>query len=645
MSRFARRRLPDTLLSFPVCTRIRSLSMPEVPNSFSRRVVYNYLEKYFGFQEFRLGQAEVIRSILTGKESVAVLPTGGGKSLCYQLPAILLPGTTLVISPLIALMRDQVLALHKLGIPAASLDSNQSMSERESVEQAFAEGRLKLLYVSPERLTSQRFLDLLQLVEVPFVAVDEAHCVLRWGHEFREAYLGIKDFLETLKPERIGAFTATATPQLRGELAEALGLGNPDVYVRGFFRSNLELKVEKSVSDDARLARMVNAVKARKGKAPALIYATTRQATEDAVETLRHAGLKASFYHGGCDPEHRTRAQDAFINDGVDAMVATNAFGMGIDKPDIRLLIHLSLPRSFEDYYQEVGRAGRDGEDSTALMIWRGKDYRTHTFLIEQQPDPSYREAASRRLTRIYESLKGSRCLWLRILEYFGDPDASDLSSGCDACDRCANGGAVPQTLTGDSHTQAQAILATVRQMDGRYGRGKILKILKGSKAKGIPDWPQSFGVLSTVSMPQLDMLTQGLLDGGYLAVVGSEYPMLGLGPQAEAALEEGAVIEVVLAEAPAGRTALVGTSVASKEMLDGEGDLALLEKLKVWRRKQAEEQGVPAFCILSNRSLEGVAISQPGCEEDLLAVHGIGPVKHEEFGSDLLDLVRTHTD
>ena len=619
--------------------------MPEAPATYSRRVVYGYLEKYFGFKEFRLGQADVIRSILTGTESVAVLPTGGGKSLCYQLPAILLPGTSLVISPLIALMRDQVLALHKLGIPAASLDSNQSMAERENVEQAFAEGRLKLLYVSPERLTSQRFLDLLQLVEVPFVAIDEAHCVLRWGHEFREAYLGIKDFLETLKPERMGAFTATATPQLRTELADALGFEEPDVYVRGFFRSNLELKVEKAVSDDARLARMVNAVKARKGKAPALIYATTRQATEDAVETLRHAGLTASFYHGGCDPEHRTRVQDAFIADEVDALVATNAFGMGIDKPDIRLLIHLSLPRSFEDYYQEVGRAGRDGEDSTALMIWRGTDYRTHTFLIEQQPEPSYREAASRRLTRIYESLRGSRCLWLRILEYFGDPDATALSDGCDACDRCANGGAIAQTLTGDSHSHAVAILSTVRQMDGRYGRGKILKILKGSKAKGIPDWPQSFGVLSAVSMPQLDMLAQGLLDSGYLAIVGSEYPMLGLGAKGELALVEETTLEVVLPEAPAGHAPLAGTSVASKEMLEGEGDLVLLEKLRVWRRKQAEERGVPAFCILSNRSLEGVAIAQPDSKEDLLAVHGIGPSKHEEFGSALLDLVRTHID
>lgn len=617
-------------------------TMPEQPTGFSRRVVYGYLEKYFGHTEFRPGQTDVIRSLLGAEETVAVLPTGGGKSLCYQLPALLLPGTSLVISPLIALMRDQVLALRQRGIPAASLDSNQDSWERQQVEQDFAEGRLKLLYVSPERLASPRFLDLLKMVEVPFVAVDEAHCVLRWGHEFREAYLGIKDFLAELNPQRVGGFTATATPQLRTELAEALGLADPNIYVRGFFRKNLSLSAEKAVSESDRQAKLLAAVREREGKAPALAYAATRQATEDAVEVLRHAGLKAAYYHGGCEPEHRSQVQDAFLADELDCLVATNAFGMGIDKPDIRLLIHLSLPRSFEDYYQEVGRAGRDGLASEACVIWRGKDYRTQDFLIEQQPDPGYREAAKRRLNRLYDCLRGGRCLWVQILEYFGDPEVAALAEDCGACERCAGGGQVMRVLEGEERDIGLAILGCVRQLDGRYGRTKMLKILKGSGAKGIPTWPAAYGMLGPVGMATLESMVQAMLDGGYLSTVGSEYPMLGLGPKARQVLDEEFDLELALgAEEPLPRSQRSRKGAAPEEALDLEPEaLALLEELKVWRNRRATEKGVPAYCILTNKSLEGVARARPANEGELLSVHGIGPSKHEEFGDELLALI-----
>ena len=616
--------------------------MPEAPASFSRRVVYGYLEKYFGHTEFRPGQTDVIRSLLSAEETVAVLPTGGGKSLCYQLPALLLPGTSLVISPLIALMRDQVMALRQRGIPAASLDSNQDSWERQQVEQDFAEGRLKLLYVSPERLASPRFLDLLKLVEVPFVAVDEAHCVLRWGHEFREAYLGIKDFLVELQPQRVGGFTATATPQLRGELAEALGLADPNIYVRGFFRKNLNLSAEKAVSESDRQAKLLAAVRAREGTAPALAYAATRQATEDAVEILRHAGLKAAFYHGGCEPEHRSQVQDAFLADELDCLVATNAFGMGIDKPDIRLLIHLSLPRSFEDYYQEVGRAGRDGLDSEACVIWRGKDYRTQDFLIEQQPDPGYREAAKRRLNRLYDCLRGGRCLWVQILEYFGDPEVVALAEDCGACERCSDGGQVLRVLEGEEREVGLQVLGCVKELEGRYGRTKILKILRGSGAKGIPTWPQAYGKLGRVPQASLEGMVQAMLDGGYLSTVGSEYPMLGLGPKARQVMEEEFDLELALGEeATAVKPSRSRRVAAVEEELELEPEaLELLQELKNWRQRRASDKGVPAYCILSNRSLEGVARSRPANEEELLSVHGIGPNKHEEFGAELLALV-----
>ncbi len=505
---------------------------------FGRQKVYGYLQRYFGFSDFRLGQADVIRSILGGREAIAVLPTGGGKSLCYQLPSILLPGTSLVISPLIALMRDQVMALRQRGIPAASIDSSQDYAEREAVEQAFVAGQLKLLYVSPERLASQRFLDMLKLIDVPFVAVDEAHCVLRWGHEFREAYLGIRPFLETLKPRHVGAFTATATPQLRSELAECLGLEDPDVYVRGFFRPNLHLEHERMDSESSRHQKLLGLVREREGKAPALIYAATRQATEDAAAMLCRAGLNASYYHGGCEPEYRTQAQDEFLADELDALVATNAFGMGIDKPDLRLLVHLSLPRSFEDYYQEVGRAGRDGLDSQVVTLWRGADYRTQNFLVDQQPDFAYREAAKRRLNRMYDAMRSTHCLWKRILEYFGDPDVSELTQGCGACASCGQPPREIRSLEGEDLDSCLAILQCVQELDGRFGRTKIVKILKGSKAKGVPDWPQSYGALAAIKAAQLEVFAQELLDGGYLEVAGSEYPTLGLAARGKGALE-----------------------------------------------------------------------------------------------------------
>jgi len=410
------------------------------PRVFSRREVYGVLRETFGHREFRLGQPDVVRSILQGRETITVLPTGGGKSLCYQLPALLFEGTSLVISPLIALMRDQVMALQARGVAAASLHSNQDMAERREVEHAVANGQVKLLYVSPERLASPRFLDLVGSLRIPFVAVDEAHCVVRWGHEFRSAYLDIGPFLGRLKPRHVAAFTATATPELRDELGSALGMQEPALFVRGFFRENIHLAAERCDSEPARLERLQSLVESRGGPAPALVYGATRAACEETAAFLRDAGMRAEHYHAGCEPGHRRRVQDAFLADEIDAMVATNAFGMGIDKPDLRLLVHISLPPSFEDYYQEIGRAGRDGAESNALLLWRGKDYRTRSFLAEQQESPEIRDAALRRLNRLYQTLQGRGCLWRRILEYFGDPEAHELNDGCGACARCLEG-------------------------------------------------------------------------------------------------------------------------------------------------------------------------------------------------------------
>ncbi len=473
--------------------------------TYTRNEVYRVLRETFGHEEFRLGQADVVRSVLHGKHTITVLPTGAGKSLCYQLPGLLFPGTSLIISPLIALMRDQVLALERRGIAAASLHSNQNADERRRVLRALAAGELKLLYVSPERLALPHFHDLLRGIEVGFVAIDEAHCVVRWGHEFRPAYLEIEPFLRMLQPPHIAAFTATATPELRDKLGSVLGLTDPELYVRGFFRSNLHLTEERHQSDADRLDRLRDLVRDREGTATALVYVATRAMAEQAAAHLREHGLRALHYHAGCDAGHRSAAQDAFIADEVDALVATNAFGMGIDKPDIRLLVHLALPPSFEDYYQELGRAGRDGAEAHCVLLWRGSDYRTRTFLAEQQENAAAREPALRRLNRLYQTLQGRGCLWRRILEYFGDPQVQELVEGCGACARCRDGGTELVALEGVARANALTALAGVRELGGRLGRKKIAGVLKGSKAQGIPDRHEAFGSLPGLTLDALE--------------------------------------------------------------------------------------------------------------------------------------------
>ncbi|MHC4952976.1 MAG: RecQ family ATP-dependent DNA helicase [Planctomycetota bacterium] len=610
--------------------------METAPRIFSRREVYGALQEAFGHEEFRVGQPDVVRSILQGRETITVLPTGGGKSLCYQLPALLFEGTSLIISPLIALMRDQVMALRARGVAAASLDSNQDYGERRDVEHALAEGQLKLLYVSPERLGSERFLDLVSSLDIPFVAVDEAHCVVRWGHEFRSAYLEIGPFLQRLQPRHVAAFTATATPELRDELGSALGMADPVIYVRGFFRENIHLAAERCDSDAGRLDRLLELVKAREGSAPALVYGATRAACEETAAFLRADGLRAEHYHAGCEPQHRRDVQDAFLADEIDAMVATNAFGMGIDKPDLRLLVHVSLPPSFEDYYQEVGRAGRDGLDSNAVLLWRGSDYRTRSFLAEQQENPVSREAALRRLNRLYQTLRGRGCLWRRILEYFGDPQARELGDGCGACTRCLDGDSDLHKLEGDAHENAVAALACLLEVDGALGRKKIAGILKGSAAQGVPDWHKAFGSLKRLTLAAIEELLQSLLDSGYAAVRGTEYPTLGISREGLDALHGGGDIVVLGAPEPS-RTA---RRKEPAEPAWDEADPALVSALKEWRAEQARERGVPPYVVLHDKSIAALAARRPATLPELLEIPGIGPAKAESFGEALLGLV-----
>jgi len=599
--------------------------------------------------DFRPGQADVVRSIGCGRPTIAVMPTGGGKSLCYQLPAALLPGTSLVISPLISLMRDQVLALRARGYAAGNLDSTQGFEERAAVERAFVAGRLKLLYVSPERLQAPRFLDLLARVQVPFVAIDEAHCVLRWGHEFREAYLQIQPFLERLRPACVAAFTATATPELRQELGAALGMRDPALFVHGFFRPNLHLADWRLTNEAGRMRQLVQLVRGREGPAPALIYAATRQKTEDAAAALEAAGLRAAFYHAGVEGERRRRVQDAFLADELDALAATSAFGMGIDKPDLRLLVHLSMPRSFEDYYQEIGRAGRDGRDARVVLLWSGRDFRTQAFLVERNEDPLQRAAAARRLHRVHEALQSNLCLWRRLLEYFGDPDVAQVVPQCGSCARCEGAAGVARALEPREQDLARQVLASLaahEDLRRSFGRRRFLAILRGSRARGIPEQAPGYGCARGVSGKELGALLQALMDAGLAGTRGGEYPVLTVTPRGRELLaeEDGEAWRLPLAAAPEPpparpRAAAAPRSPEPQEPLDPL-EAELFGRLKTWRARVAAAQGRPAYVVATNRSLLALARMQPREEEDLLAVPGLGPKRVARYGRALLSLV-----
>lgn len=609
----------------------------------------------FGHASFRPGQEEVARALLGGRDALAVFPTGGGKSLCYQLPALLLPGTSLVVSPLIALIRDQIGALRRRGIAAAGIDSAQSWEERRESERAFAAGELKLLYVSPERLLTPAFLALAERAEIPFVAVDEAHCVVRWGHDFRPAYLEVGAFLKRFRPGRTGAFTATAAPGLRDAIAEALHLREPLVRVRGFFRPNLRLAARKVEGGVARwLEEVREAVAGREDAGPALVYVTTRKAAEEIAGDLSARGLRATHYHGDCSPEQRAAAQRGFLEGGLDALVATRAFGMGVDKPDLRLVVHAQMPASFEDWYQEAGRAGRDGRAARCEMLWRGQDYRTQDFLISRDAeegearDPQVVAAAKQRLNFFHHAIGSQSCLWRAILDYFGDADAGALASGgCGACARCEERRGAAHVELGEREARiAWAVLRAAAHRQ-RYGRRKLALVLAGSSAQGVPSWHPGFGALKDLPQAEIGAWIQTLLDEGYLGIEGDEYPVVAPTARAVEAAEAGGAITVVRAAEPPRGASTVRSGAASRRGsaagadADSAGaDPALAARLRAWRAARARALGKPAYVVFSDKTLHALAAARPATAEELLALPGIGPAKLESFGRELLAVI-----
>ncbi|MGL5380703.1 DNA helicase RecQ, partial [Clostridium sp.] len=443
------------------------------------------LEKYYGYKSFRKGQEDVILNILNGNDVLAIMPTGGGKSLCYQIPALLLEGVTLVVSPLISLMKDQVDTIKEMGINGAYINSSLSTLEFNSILDGIKNNKYKIIYIAPERLESNEFIEAITRCRISQVAIDEAHCISQWGHDFRSSYRRITFFIDKLVERPIvTAFTATATEEVKNDIVRLLRLREPKIFLTGFDRENLNINIVKNGS---KLIYLLNFLEGNKGKA-GIIYAATRKEVSAVCEKLKERGYSVGQYHAGLSDEERRLNQEEFIHDRIDIMVATNAFGMGIDKPNIRYVIHYNMPKNIEGYYQEIGRAGRDGEESTCILLFTPSDVHTQKYLIEMSVENEERKISQyKKLQQMIDLVYSNGCLRSYILEYFGDDKVND----CNNCSNCLNDGEVT-----DKTIDAQKVLSCIYRMKRSFGATMVIDVLRGSKNKKVLQF--SFETLST---------------------------------------------------------------------------------------------------------------------------------------------------
>jgi len=619
------------------------------------------LERFFGHKAFRPGQEEIVRTALAGRDLLAVMPTGSGKSIGYQLPALLLPGTTLVVSPLIALMKDQVDELGRRGIAAAALHSLMTAAEREGVLRRAREGAWRLLYVSPERFANESFASTLQRVPLARFAVDEAHCVSEWGHDFRPDYRRLAEAAGRCRradglPGRppILAFTATATPEVRQDIVDLLGLQSPEVFVAGFDRPNIFLDVRRVSGDLEKRVLLPELV----GERRAIVYAATRKSTERAAAALRLARLPAEAYHAGLADAERLRVQDAFAAGRARIVCATNAFGMGIDRPDIEAVVHYEIPGSLEAYYQEIGRAGRDARPAEAVLLWNYVDVRTREFLIEREddeedlwrhrsrPDPEQREKRRelerRKLARMIAYADSTACYRAALLGYFGE---RDVPPRCGACGNCRR----RRALDADELLLLRKVLSGVARGGGRWGKRRIAAMLTG-RLEGLPETLSGLsttGILAAERPRAVEEWIDAAVGAGLLAATDDAYRTLSLTRAGrEVMAGRAASVEVTLPQAPRGLGAAAkkkrksAADAAPGSDAAGLPDPGLLGALRQWRRDESARRGVPAYVVLHDRTLEALAAAKPANLGALSEIPGIGPTKLAAYGSALLSLV-----
>lgn len=625
------------------------------------------LQNRFGLASFRPWQREAIEAVVGDPgRALVVAPTGGGKSLTYQLPAAILEGTTLVISPLVALMEDQVRSLTQRGIPATFIASTLDASERFAREDAMARGEYALVYVAPERLGAGRFVDLVLRTKIALVAIDEAHCIAQWGHDFRPDYLRIGTLLERLKPPRILACTATATPDVRREILAQLGLQTDDPsapkfcreVLRGFARPNLHLAA-RSVEGprDARrelldmLAQALGSPKEPKGGA--IVYAATRKMTEQYAELLGREGWNAMAYHAGMDAESRTRAADRFAARKVDVVVATNAFGMGIDRPDIRAVVHVQPPSSIEAYYQEVGRAGRDGDEAFGLLLCSGADISLRRRLVTMdgstEADPVAAARAWGLFRELLRYLDARTCRHDFVLRYFGDEH--EVLGGCGHCDVCLaiDDGAEDSSRTEETTTAVKKALSAVARAQKRGGLVAIAEMLAGKDSERSRRFGftalSTFGLLKDRSHEWIVALLRAVLAAGWIDLTTTEHPVPFL-TRAGASVMKGetpARIALPAEPRPRQRGVRMRSNSSSSSGARPEvppADAALFERLRVRRAEIARERKVPAYVVALDRTLIDMAAKKPKTPYELLEVFGMGPQRVEQYGAQFLDLL-----
>lgn len=595
--------------------------------------ILHCLNHYWGYPDLRPAQKPVIDEVMQGKSALVIMPTGGGKSMCYQLPAMLRPGLTLVISPLIALMKDQVDDLRLKGIEAAYLNSSQDTDEANRVFNALGDGTLKLLYIAPERLMSPKggLLDQLQSIRIDMIAVDEAHCISSWGHDFRPAYTQLKDLSKHFPGVPVLALTATADEATKRDIIRQLALDSAALFENSFDRPEIHYAAQARTDEVAQLLAFVEQHASESG----IVYCLSRKRTEVMADHLKAAGYKAECYHAGLSSEERMKRQEQFIRDEINIMVATIAFGMGIDKNNVRYVVHMNLPKNIEGYYQETGRAGRDGLDSKALLLHGGGDFRTLSAHCEVEGNLDQSNVMLGKLRRMQDFADSRVCRRKILLQYFGE----ELKQDCGNCDNCET-----TFEQHDGTEDAQKLLSTVARLDWSYGLAHIVDILRGSKAQKITAEQQALsthGIGADKSKKQWMIIGKELIQQGWLTQSVGQYPVVELNARSWEVLRgQAQVMLTPFREPPRASKAKKRSSAPAFEA--GSDQQKQFDTLRAVRTQLAKAANVPAYVVLSDRSLKELCTARPTTLEDLASVHGFGKVKIEKFGQTFLDALHS---